>query len=170
MNRFINIISFLLLLFFQILITNSINLWGIVSPMIYILFILTLPFQMPKWQVVLIGFAMGMSVDLFTGVIGQHAAATVLIAFLRMPIITIIPTHIKFEEHLRPILWDMHFPWYFQYSVYLTLIHHIVFFFLDAMTFRNFFLVVGISVLNAVFTVFLIFLFQIVFFKPSSRY
>ncbi len=170
MNKLIYILSFLLLIFFQILISKSINLWGIITPMVYILFIFTLPFQMPKWQVVLLGFLMGISIDLFTGVIGQNAAATVLIAFLRMPIITIIPTHIKFEEHLRPILWDMHFPWYFQYAMYLTLIHHITFFFLDGMSFQNFFLVLGISILNAIFTVFLIFLFQIVFFKPSSRY
>lgn len=170
MNRFMYILSFFLLLLFQVLVAKSIALWGIITPMVYILFILTLPFQMPKWQVVVLGFIMGISVDLFTGVMGQHAAATLLIAFLRMAIVSIIPTNIKFEEHLRPTLWDMHFAWYFQYALYLTLIHHITFFLLDAMSFHNFFMVLIISLLNTVFTVLLIFMFQVIFFKPSSRY
>ncbi|NLE63554.1 MAG: rod shape-determining protein MreD [Bacteroidales bacterium] len=170
MNKFLHILIFLFLLFFQVLVADSIALWGIVTPMLYIMFILILPFQMPKWQVILLGFLMGFCIDIFTGVLGQHAAACVLIAFLRMPIISLVPTHIKFEEHMRPILWDMHFAWFIQYSLYLTLIHHIFFFFLDTMSFKNFFLVLGIALLNTVATVILIFIFQILFYKPSKRY
>lgn len=170
MNKIIYIISFLLLLLFQILIANSISLWGIITPMAYIMFIFILPFQMSKSLVVLLGFLMGISVDIFTGVLGQHAAASVLIAFLRMPVISIISTQIKFEEHLRPVLWDMKFAWYFQYALYLTLIHHIVFFFLDTMSFHNFFLVLGIALLNVIASLILIFIFQIIFYKTSRRY
>lgn len=170
MNKIIFVISFLLLLLFQILIANSISLWGIITPMAYIMFIFILPFKMSKSLVVLLGFLMGISVDIFTGVLGQHAAASVLIAFLRMPVISIISTQIKFEEHLRPVLWDMKFAWYFQYALYLTLIHHIVFFFLDSMSFHNFFLVLGIALLNVIASLILIFIFQIIFYKTSRRY
>ncbi|MBP7210506.1 MAG: hypothetical protein KBA02_04865 [Paludibacteraceae bacterium] len=170
MNKIIYGLTFLLLLLCQILLANNISLWGMITPMVYIMFILVLPFQMSKSLVVLLGFAMGISVDLFTGVLGQHAAASVLIAFLRMPVIRIISTQIKFEEHLRPILWDMQFSWYFQYALYLTLIHHIVFFFLDAMSFQNLFLVLGIALLNVMATLLLIFIFQIIFYKASKRY
>ncbi|NLJ82957.1 MAG: rod shape-determining protein MreD [Bacteroidales bacterium] len=170
MSRFMYVLSFFLLLLFQVLVSKSIALWGIVTPMAYILFILILPFQMPKWQVVVLGFVMGISVDLFTGIMGQHAAASLLIAFLRTIIVSVIPTNIKFEDHLRPILWDMHFVWYFQYVLYLTLIHHVTFFLLDSMSVINLFIILGISLLNTVFTVLLIFVFQVIFFKPSSRY
>ena len=170
MNKLLYIVNFVLLLLFQVLIANSISLWGIITPMVYIMFILNLPFQMPKWQVVILGFLMGISVDIFTGVLGQHAAACVLIAFLRMPIITIIPTNIKFEDHLKPIFWDMHFPWFSQYVLYLTLIHHLLFFFLDTMSYKNFFLMLGIALGNTLASMLLIFLFQILFYKPSKRY
>lgn len=170
MNKIIYGLTFVLLLLCQKLIADSISLWGIITPMVYIMFILVLPFQMPKSLVVLLGFVMGLSVDLFTGIMGQHAAASVLIAFLRMPMINIISTQIKFEEHLRPILWDMQFSWYFQYALYLTLIHHIVFFFLDAMSFQNLFLVLGIALLNVIATLLMIFIFQIIFYKASKRY
>jgi rod shape-determining protein MreD len=170
MNKFLHILIFLFLFFFQVLVADSIALWGFVTPMLYILFILFLPFQMPKWQVILLGFLMGFCIDIFTGVLGQHAAACVLIAFLRMPIISLIPTHIKAEEHSPPIIWEMHFAWFIQNSLYLTLIHHIFFFFLDTMSFKNFFLVLGIALLNTVATVILIFIFQILFYKPSKRY
>lgn len=170
MNKLIQGIIFLFLLFFQVLVSNSISLWGIITPMVYIMFILTLPFQMPKWQVVSLGFIMGFSLDLFTGILGHHAAACVLIAFMRMPIIKLIPSHISFEEHLRPILWDMHFSWYVQYSFYLTLIHHVFYFFLDSMSFHNFFLVLGIAFLNSFASVLFILIFQILFYKASKRY
>jgi hypothetical protein len=38
------------------------------------------------------------------------------------------------------------------------------------MSFKNFFLVLGIALLNTVATVILIFIFQILFYKPSKRY
>ncbi len=170
MSKFSYVLSFVFLLLFQILIVNNVSLWGMVIPMIYILFILILPFQMPRWLVVFLGFFMGFTVDIFTGILGLHAAALGLMAFLRMPIINIIPSHITFEEHLRPILWDMRFAWYFQYVLYLTLIHHIAYFYLEVMSLHNFMLILGITLLNVVFTVLLIFLFQIIFFKASKRY
>ncbi|HOF15532.1 MAG TPA: hypothetical protein PLF32_05680 [Bacteroidales bacterium] len=170
MSKYGYVLSFILLLLFQIIIVNSVSLWGIITPMVYILFILILPFQTPRWLVVLLGFLMGFSVDMFTGVLGLHAIASGLIAFLRMPIINVIPSKVTFEEHLRPILWDMHFKWYFQYVLYLTLIHHIVYYFLEAMSFDNFLLVLGIALLNVAFTVLLLMLFQVIFFKASKRY
>ena len=105
MSKYGYVLSFILLLLFQIIIVNSVSLWGIITPMVYILFILILPFQTPRWLVVLLGFLMGFSVDMFTGVLGLHAIASGLIAFLRMPIINVIPCKATFT--LRPILWDI---------------------------------------------------------------
>jgi len=86
----------------QVVILNKICLWGMIAPMVYIVFIFSLPFDMPKWLVVLLGFCCGFVVDIFFGVLGFHALATLVMAFLRAGIIQLIPLRIEREEHLLP--------------------------------------------------------------------
>ena len=78
-----NIIRFMVLVLVQILVLNNIQVSGYIVPHIYILFILLLPFETPRWLLLIAAFALGITVDLFTQTHGMHAAATVFIAFLR---------------------------------------------------------------------------------------
>src|SRR6056297_4336346 len=77
------IISFILLLTLQILVLNNIQLSGFINPYLYVLFILILPFETPKWMLLLLAFILGMVVDLFSHTPGMHTSATVFMAFLR---------------------------------------------------------------------------------------
>lgn len=162
--------SFILLLALQVLILNKICLWGIITPMVYIVFIFSLPFQTPRWLVVLLGFFCGFSVDIFLGVLGFHALATLIIAFLRAGIIQLIPLRIERENHLLPILYDMKFIWYFQYVFYLTLIHHFVYYFTDALSFHNFGKLLLVVLANTLCSLLCIFLIQILMHRESKRY
>ena len=161
---------FLLYVLLQVFVFNMVNLWGVITPMIYILFILSLPFQTPKWAVVLLGFLLGLSIDIFSGVLGLHALATLVIAFVRPFVITIIPLRVEREEHLLPIFHDMKLAWYLRYVFLLTLIHHFVYFMVDAFTFYNFFKTCLVVLVNTLFTLLCIFIIQILFYKPSKRY
>src|SRR6478609_515542 len=86
-----NAFRFILLVLIQVLLLNKIFLiwWtapgGIPPyvPYIYPLFILLLPFATPVWFLLIAGFAMGVTVDMFMDTGGMHAAACVLMAFLR---------------------------------------------------------------------------------------
>jgi rod shape-determining protein MreD len=147
-----------------------VNLWGVVTPMIYILFIFSLPFQTPKWAVVLLGFLLGLSIDIFSGILGLHALATLIIAFIRSFVISIIPLRVEREEHLLPIFHDMKFSWYFRYTFLLTLVHHFIYFMVDAFTFHNFIKTCIVVLTNTLFTLLCIFIIQILFYKPSKRY
>ncbi|HBH47981.1 MAG TPA: rod shape-determining protein MreD, partial [Bacteroidales bacterium] len=78
-----NIIRFALVVLVQILIFNNIELGGYLNPYVYTLFILLLPFETPGWVVLISGFLLGFSVDIFSETLGMHTAATVFMAYLR---------------------------------------------------------------------------------------
>ncbi len=164
------IVSFILLILLQVFILNKINLWGFITPMVYIVFIFSLPFQTPRWVVILLGFLTGLTIDFFSGIIGLHALATLVIAFIRPLIIRIIPLRVEREEHLLPIFYDMKFTWYIQYAFLLTLIHHFVYFFVDILSFHNFLRTIIVVLANTACSLICIFIIQILFYKSSKRY
>ncbi len=78
-----NIFRFILLVLLQVLVLNNIQFMGYINPYLYILFILSLPYQTPKWFVLLLGFRLGLTIDVCSNTMGMHAFATVFVAFLR---------------------------------------------------------------------------------------
>jgi len=160
---------FILIVLLQIFVLNKISLWGFVMPVVFISFIFSLPFQTPKWAVILLGFLIGIIIDFFTGIIGIQALAMLIISFIRPFIIRILLRKER-EEHLRPILLDMRFFWYFQYAFLLTFIYHSVYFFVDVLSFYNFSHTMLVILSNTVCSLVCIFLIQILFYKSSKRY
>ena len=164
-------LRFILIILLQIVILNKITLWGFVTPMVYFVFILSLPFKTPRWVVILLGFFTGITVDFFTGgIIGIHALATLVIAFIRSFTIGTITSRKEREKHLLPIFHDMRFIWYLQYVFILTFIHHFVYFFVDILSFNSFFQALMVILSNTVCSIICIFIIQILFYKKSKRY
>jgi rod shape-determining protein MreD len=163
------LINFIIFVLLQIFVLNKICLWECITPMVYICFIMSLPFQTPRWVVILLGFSLGLTIDFFTGVIGLHALATLVIAFIRPMLINLISSKER-EEHLLPIYHDMRLLWYLEYVFLLTFIHHFVYFFVDVLSFHNFFHTSIVILSNTVCSLICIFLIQILFYKSSKRY
>ena len=137
MNKSIlQIIRFVVLVLFQVLVINHIRLGGYVHPCIYMIFIMLLPIYMPGWQLLLLGFGLGFSIDLFTGTPGLHAGATTLMAFCRPSIIKLVSGNQKFENIQEPNLGQLDGIWFFRYVLCLVLIHHFFLFFLESFSFR----------------------------------
>jgi len=165
-----NFFSFILFVLLQIFVLNKVNLWGVVTPMVYIIFIFSLPFQTPRWGIIFLGFFLGLVIDFFMGIIGLHALATLIIAFLRPVFIRMISPREEREEHLKPIFYDMRLVWYLLYVFGLTFVHHFVYFFVDILSFHNFSRTIGVVLSNTACSVICIFLIQILFYKSSKRY
>jgi len=161
---------FILVVLLQISLLNKISLWGFVMPVVYIGFIFSLPFQTPRWAVILLGFLIGITIDFFTEVIGIHALAALVIAFIRPSIIRILSTRKEREDHLKPTLYDMRFVWYLQYAFLLTFVYHFVYFLVDVLSFYNFLQTMLVILSNTACSLVCIFLIQILFYKSSKRY
>lgn len=141
---------------FQVLVLNHIYLGGFINPYLYIYFILLLPFRTPKWLLLLSSFVIGICVDLFVNTIGLNAAASVLMAFFRPVVISVISSGPESLIGETPSLRNQGIKWFLYYAISLTLIHHFALFYLEIFRLDEFFLTLMRVLGSSVFTITLI--------------
>lgn len=110
-----------------------------IVPYIYYLFILWLPFYIPRFWLLVIGFLTGLSLDYFTQTPGLHAAACVLIAYIRPFVINILlPKDTSEFNYREPSPRTMGWTPYAVYVLILTLFHHSYMLLLEWLSFGDF--------------------------------
>jgi hypothetical protein len=136
-----NIIRFGIFILVQVYILFKIpHLHRYITPYLYYLFILWLPFSVPRFWLLVIGFLTGLSLDYFTQTPGLHAAACVLIAYIRPFIINILLPKDSSEFNYRePSLRTLGWSPYGIYILILTLFHHGYLLVLEWLSFGSFF-------------------------------
>ncbi|PHI21388.1 hypothetical protein CEQ90_03040 [Lewinellaceae bacterium SD302] len=102
---------------------------------LYPLFIMMLPIQMIRHLVVLAGFAIGFTVDLFYETLGINAAAATLSAFLRPLALRASSPREGYNIKHHPTVNDLGWSWYFRYAAWFLGIHLLLFFSIQAFTF-----------------------------------
>jgi len=155
-----NIIRFIVLVLVQVLIINNIQISGFIVPYFYILFILLMPFETPKWVLLVSAFTLGLVVDLFTQTPGMHAAASVLMAFLRPFILEMSAPRDGYEAGTFPRVHYYGFQWFLRYTVILVLAHHFILFYIEVFRLSEFFSTFLRVLLSSLFSVILIMLSQ----------
>ena len=157
----INIFRFFLLIFVQILVLNNIQLGSYINPFLYVLFIILLPFETPKWILIILGFSIGLIVDIFSGTPGMHAAATTFVAFARPFILQVITNRDGYEIGTKPTISYYGIMWFIKYTFLLIFLHHFVLFFLEIFRFTNFFQTFTKVVFSSMFTFVLVMMSQL---------
>lgn len=158
-----NILRFIVLVLVQVLILNNINFGGYINPFLYVYFILLLPFETPGWLLLLLAFALGLTIDAFNHTPGMHAAATLLMAFFRPLAIRSISSRTEYEPGISPSIRDMGFRWFLSYAFLLVLIHHVALFYLEVFRLTGFFSTMKRVLYSLVFTLILIILSEYMF-------
>ena len=134
-----NIIRFVFLLLFQVLLLDNIQLGGYLNPYLYVLFIILMPFETPRWLLLVSGFLLGLSVDMFTDTLGMHAAATVFAALMRPWVLSVFAPRDGYEPDTFPRVYYYGFNWFLRYSLVIVFFHHIALFYLEVFHFQDFF-------------------------------
>jgi rod shape-determining protein MreD len=134
-----NIVRFLILVLFQVLILDNVMLDWYLVPYFYILFIILMPFETPKWVQLIIGFLLGISIDLFEHTLGMHTAATVFIAFIRPYLLNIFAPRDGYELDSFPRIYYYGFSWFLKYALIIVFAHHFVLFYLEVFNLNDFF-------------------------------
>ncbi|WP_291912874.1 rod shape-determining protein MreD [Chitinophaga sp. CB10] len=161
-----NIIRFVLLLLIQVFVLNEILIHQLVSPYIYMLFILALPFNLPRPALMLLGLLMGLSLDMFMNTMGMHAAACVFIAYLRPFIINILSPQGGFETTQKtPSMTSMGVSQFLIYAAILVFLHHALYFTLEVFGFANPLYLLLKIILSSAASLFLIILYEMLFFS-----
>ncbi len=133
-----NIIRFLVLILFQVLVLDNIQMGGYLNPYFYVLFIILMPFETPRWLMLITAFLLGVSVDLFTNTLGMHAAASVFMAFLRPWILSIFAPRDGYESDTFPRIFYYGFNWFLRYSLVMVFFHHLALFYIEVFHFQDF--------------------------------
>ena len=136
---FKNIIRFVLLVLIQALIIKNFELGRFMNPFIYVLYILILPFETPKWLLLISAFLLGISVDLFYDTAGMHAAASVWMAYVRPGVLRLFAPREGYENSTQPTIQYFGVPWFLSYAGTLILLHHALLFYIEIFRFNEFF-------------------------------
>jgi hypothetical protein len=155
-----NIIRFIVLVLVQVLIINNIQISGFIVPYFYILFILLMPFETPRWVLLVSAFALGLMIDLFAQTPGMHAAASVFMAFLRPFILEMSAPRDGYETGTFPRLHYFGFEWFLRYTLILVVAHHFILFYIEVFRFSEFFSTFLRVLLSSLFSVTLIMISQ----------
>ena len=135
-----NIIRLAVFIFLQVYLLNKIpHLHRFIVPYVYFLFVLWLPFSISRIGLLFVAFITGLTLDMFTNTPGLHAAACVLIAYLRPFVIGILTPKDTSEFNYRePSPKAMGWTPYLVYVLILTLFHHGYMVFLEWLSFGTF--------------------------------
>lgn len=135
-----NIARFILFILVQVYVLNKIpHLHRFISPYLYYLFILWLPFSVSRQWLLILGFFTGLTLDYFSNTPGLHAAACTLIAYVRPFLISILTPKDSSEfNYKEPSPLAMQWTPYAVYVFVLTLLHHGYMLLLEWLSIGNF--------------------------------
>ena len=123
---------FLLYLTIQILLARNIVLFDYGFCFLYIACILLLPNETSLTWLLILAFLTGVVVDTFYNTLGMHAAATVLMAYVRPLVVRSQIDLPGGESRIEFSLQELGAGVFFRYVFILALLHHAALFFIEA--------------------------------------
>ena len=171
MNLFVkNIIRFSLFILVQVFVLDKIHLYQMVTPYLYFLFLIWLPFRMGRTQQMIFAFALGFVMDSFRHHPGFHTAACVLIAYIRPFLVNLlIPQEGADSNYEEPSFKSLGgiLPYMIFIGV-LTFLHHGWLFLLEAWQFGNIWYFLVKTVLSTLVSLFLIIIAEMLFTRQQK--
>jgi hypothetical protein len=152
MNRsvIINGISFVIYLFFQVIILKNSVLFGSAFCFLYIGYLLVLPVETNPLWLMLIGFGMGLFIDMFYDSVGIHASASVAIMYLRNFWLMRVTPQGGYDNGAVPSIAADGIQWFLIYATPMVFVHHMLLFFIEVGGFQYF----GYTLLRIIFSTF----------------
>ena len=137
----------------QVFLFDNLTISIYLNPLVYIVFIALLPLDTPPAAVLGAGLALGVTMDFAMGAAGINTITTLLIAFLRPTLAGMICGRDNVREGGIPSSGRLGERVFINYVVVLTLLHHAVFFLLEALSWDHVLHTVVRIVVSSVVTV-----------------
>ena len=165
-----NILRAVLFLFVQVFVLDRIHLHQMVTPYLYFLFVLWLPFRMQRAWLMVIAFAYGFMLDSFRHNPGFHAAACVLIAYVRPFLVNIfIPQEGADANFEEPSFKSMGGFWpYVIFAGVLAFLHNAWLFLLEAWQFGDVWYFIIKTILSTAVSMLLIIITELIFIRKQK--
>lgn len=155
------IVRAIVIVLLQVLLFNHLQIAGWGFPMVYVLILMNLPANTPRWAEMLIGAVLGLIFDVFNTSLGVNMAACVAFTFIRPIILAHLVQdleRVKGEVYIRSIGTIE----YIRTLVFLTVLHHLMVFSLEAWSLHNWWMVIVQTLLSSLMTLTIIIGYNIV--------
>jgi hypothetical protein len=135
-----HIIRALLILLLQVLVLKRIglgssSLWQYGDIFIYPVIVLLLPFRLSRHYVIIIGFLLGLVIDMFYDTIGVHAFALTATAYARGLLLSYLEPRGGYQLSMSPTIFSMGLNWVVTFTSLSLLIHTFLYFTAEVFTF-----------------------------------
>lgn len=169
MNRsgVVQVILFFVYILTQVLLLRNLVLFNTAFCFLYIAFILLLPLEINTLVLMVIGFFLGFTIDIFYDSMGLHSLATVLVAYLRNYWLGIITPQGGYDTNASATVMANGLQWFTVYALPLVFTHHFVLFFVEASGFTLFWFTMLKCVASLIFTMSVMILLQ--YLSPQRR-
>lgn len=166
-----NTIRFAVFILVQVFILHKIPpLHRFIVPYLYFLYILWLPFSMGRSWLMVVAFLFGLSLDYFLMTPGLHAAACVLIAYVRPFLVNLLIRQEGAEQSYgAPSIHSMGWAPYALLVLILTFLHHGYLVFLEWMQFGSFLYFIGKVLASTAVSLLLVLITELLFYR-KERY
>ena len=135
---------------------NNINLFGFINPNLYLLFIIVYRLDGNPTLLIIIGFVMGLLLDLLTQGSGGHTIATLTIAFLRLSIIK-FSFGVNYDVPMGMIKGSL-LSQRLLYLILMIVIHHLVLYSVVYFSFDNTMTILKNTLFTSLFTFIMVFI------------
>lgn len=166
------ILVFVGLVLLQEFVFDNIQVGTLLTPYVYILFILILPFSYAPSVIVIISFLLGLFVDFFTtDVLGLHAFACTTMGYLRRFVFKAVrPKDDTGQQITTTTIYTMGWRSFLLYVAILVLVHHFILFTLETFKFYNPLHSLIHILLSSIVSIMFIILIELAFFRnPRSQ-
>lgn len=160
------ILSFIGLVLLQVIVCSNINFLGDLNPFVYVIFILLYPVTKNRLLYVFLSFLLGFTIDIFLDSGGMHAAASVVIAYIR-------PLFLKFSfgaayDYQSIKFSNTDISQRIVYFLFLIVIHHFILFSLVLFDQNKIALIIEQALYSSLFTVIICLLLTSLFSKKGT--
>ncbi len=162
-------IIFILLAIFQIAIAKNLILFDTAFAFPYILILLILPISISDTSALMIGFAMGLIMDMFYNTGGIHTSACVLMMYSRGKWLNLNTPQGGFDAGSAPDLSIAGVPWFITYSIVLIFLHHAALFVIESFGAFSFWMTTKKIFLSTLLTFFLCLILLILFERGKRK-
>lgn len=137
----------------QFFVFDAIRVSVFFAPLVYVAFVALMPMRLGGFAMLMLGLGTGMFVDFFEGTMGAHTAATLFTAYSRRWMMTMtMGRDTVSEEVAMPSGAALGRAKFGRYVALLSVLHCLVFFALEALSWSNLYLVLIKTVVSGAFT------------------
>lgn len=165
----VQLLRYLVYVVVHVLLVSRLVLFDLGWCFLYLGFLLFLPLGTPVVVQLLLGFGVGLTLDIFYDTGGLHAAAAVFVMFLRPYVLRLLTPRDGYDAQDAVNVHQMGAAWFGAYAGMLVVAHHAAFFFLELGSFRHPVLTLGKVLASSLFTGVALLIVQLLFFPVRRK-